>query len=256
MARVERWTGVESHALQQALALSAEDFAAQVEVNTSMIYRWRRAGPDAQLRVRNQRRLAELLDGLDEGRQQRFGDLLAVEWERWHGPGGQPITSALVPAALAGYWVTSYQFGDDRSHADIAYIGAPGGRVITAKNWPPEPRSQGRKMGFRNQIEGELFDRHLIGRWRNVSDNYYFGSLHLAVLPGEDVLDGIYTGFAHDSTNPTARQWKWVRLEKPSVEGIDLTAITLREPQAVYSVLGTHTYADGPLPLSDVVEAR
>ncbi|WP_454194799.1 hypothetical protein [Nocardia sp. Marseille-Q1738] len=255
MTYVERWTGIESFALQQALGMTVEDFAAKVDVTTSMVYRWRKAGPDARLRHGNQKRLATMLLGLDEVQRRRFEDALTAEWDRWRGPGGMPITSSLAPSALAGHWVTCFLFDEDRCHADISEIAAPGGRGVIARNYPPEPRSEKRRAGFRHEIDAELFDRQLIGRWRNVSDAYYFGALHLAVLPGEGVLDGYYTGNAHD-LRVVAQRWKWVRLDEASVSGVDLNDITLPDPRVVYALVGEHTHTDGPLTLSDVVEAR
>lgn len=110
--------------------------------------------------------------------------------------------------ALSGYWVTCYQFrhggqdGTPQHHADIACITAESDRRIQAVNHPPEPRTEGRANPFRNQIEAELADRHLIGHWKNISDTRYFGSLHLAVLPGETVMDGYYTGVESDIEVP------------------------------------------------------
>jgi hypothetical protein len=71
--------------------------------------------------------------------------------------------------------------------------------AVTARNYPPEPRAEAHASGFRNEIEAGLFGRHLIGRWRNISDSYFYGSLHFPVLPGETMLDGYYTGFLSDS---------------------------------------------------------
>jgi len=253
---ISDWTGIETHALQQASGLSAEEFAGEIQVSTTIVYRWRRAGPRAQLRKSSQRQLALLYGRLDQRQRKVFEDAHVAEWERWRGPGGLLITSSLAAVALEGYWVTTYQFGEaSHCHADLARITPTAPRRLTAKNYPPEPRSQGRKMGFRNEIEAELFDRQLIGRWRNVSDNYYFGALHLVTMPGEDVLEGVYTGFSHDSTCPAARAWKWVRIDETSVAGLDLGELVIQDPQTVYARLREHSYADGTLPLSDVVEA-
>ena len=65
-------------------------------------------------------------------------------------------------------------------------------------NHPPEPRSEGRGTPFRNEIDAALAGRHLIGEWRNTSDTRYYGTLQLAVLPGETVMEGYYTGVGSD----------------------------------------------------------
>jgi hypothetical protein len=51
----------------------------------------------------------------------------------------------------------------------------------------------------------------------------------------------------------TARQL--VQLDDASMTGIDLKEVALQDPRMVYAVVGRHLYADGPLTLSDVVEA-
>ncbi|KZM70888.1 hypothetical protein AWN90_40905 [Nocardia terpenica] len=240
--------------MQETLGLGVEDFAARVEVTPSIIYRWRRDGPDAQLRKSNQRRLATLVAQLDDEQQQRFWDLRAMEWERWHSPSGLLITSNLAPTVLAGHWVTCFTFGQDRRHADIAEVTVHAGQLVAARNYPPEPRSERRRTGFRHHIEAELIDRQLIGRWRNISDSYYFGGLHLTVLPGEAVLTGVYTGNAHDG-RIVAQQWKWVRLDDQSLHDVELPEIALQDPTLIYARVDQHTYGDGPIRLGDVVEA-
>ena len=85
---------------------------------------------------------------------------------------------------LGGFWVTCYQFDSDRGiqcHADITQLTPQSGRRVTAKNYPPDPRTQGQASSFRNEIEAQLANRHLIGYWKNISDARYFGSVHLAV---------------------------------------------------------------------------
>src|SRR5260370_34491876 len=150
--------------------------------------------------------------------------------------------------ALNGYWLTAYQFhhgsgnGTAQHHADIACITADSDRRIHALNHPPEPRTEGRANPFRNQIEAELVSRHLIGHWRNISDTRYFGMGHLAVLQGETIMDGYYTGFESDITVSFAR-WRWVRLEPNSREGTDLYAVCLRVPSTLYELrLGRSQY--------------
>ena len=102
---------------------------------------------------------------------------------------------------LGGFWVTCYQFESSRGiqcHADITQLVPRSDRQVTAKNYPPDPRTQGQASPFRNEIEAQLANRHLIDHWKNISDTRYFGSVHLAVLPGEMVMDGYYTGFSSD----------------------------------------------------------
>ena len=104
--------------------------------------------------------------------------------EAWPGR-GSPATSSPTP-------------GQPHYHADIAHVTAESGSRIRAVNHPPEPRSQGRARPFRNEIEAALAGRHLIGEWQNLSDTRYCGGLQLAVLPGETVMQGYYTGVGSD----------------------------------------------------------
>jgi hypothetical protein len=123
-----------------------------------------------------------------------------------------PVPGSFPAGALAGPWVTAYQFthrGRPHHHADVAHVTDGGGRLVRAVNHPPDPRTQGRAVPFRNAIEARLYGRHLIGQWKNMSDTRYFGSLHLAVLPGETVMDGTYTGLASD-IEVSAERWRWV----------------------------------------------
>jgi DNA-binding transcriptional regulator YiaG len=165
------------------------------------------------------------------------------------------VPESFPASQLSGPWVTCYQFGhagELRHHADIAQITAGSDRSIRAGNHPPEPRSEGRAKPFRNMIEAELAGRHLIGHWRNTSDTRYFGSLHLAVLPGEMVMEGYYTGVGSDIQVSTG-YWKWVRLEPGSLVEADLAAVALREPAALYDIV-MHSQYDAPLTLADVRE--
>jgi DNA-binding transcriptional regulator YiaG len=165
-----------------------------------------------------------------------------------------PLLAAVPPAfpaeALAGPWVTAYEFahvGKPHYHADIAHITAEYGSRIRAVNHPPEPRSQGRRRGFRNEIEAQLVGRHLVGEWQNTSDTRYCGGLQLAVLPGEIVMEGRYTGVGSD-VEVSKGFWKWIRLE-PDAE---LAGVTLREPAELHHLVMTHTQIDVPLTLADV----
>ena len=177
------------------------------------------------------------------------------------GSGGAGHLLAQVPEsfpaeALAGPWVTCYQFthgADLQCHADIAWVEAESDRHIRAANHPPEPRSEGRANPFRNEIEAELAGRHLAGQWRNTSDTRYFGSLQLAVLPGETVMEGYYTGVGSDIQVSTGH-WKWVRLESGSIADIDLAAVTLREPAILHDLVMSRSQNDAPLTLADVRE--
>jgi transcriptional regulator with XRE-family HTH domain len=161
------------------------------------------------------------------------------------------VPHGFATEALAGTWVTAYQFahaGSHHHHADVAHITAEGERQVRAVNHPPEPRTQGRSSPFRNEIEARLFGRHLIGTWRNTSDTRYFGSLHLAVLPGETVMEGHYTGLASD-IQVSGGWWRWVRLGSG-----DLSGVTLREPCALYELVMTRTQDDPPLTADDIRE--
>ena len=168
-----------------------------------------------------------------------------------------PLLAAVPPAfpaeALAGPWVTCYQFthaGTLRYHADIAHVTAtPDGR-IWAVNHPPEPRSEGRARPFRNEIDAGLAGRHLIGEWRNTSDTRYYGTLQLAVLPGEIVMQGWYSGVGSD-IEVSAGSWKWVRLHPGPVP---VPGITLRDPHDLYDRVMSHSQFDVPLTLADVRE--
>jgi hypothetical protein len=166
-----------------------------------------------------------------------------------------PLLAAVPPAfdaeALAGPWVTVYQFhhnASPRYHADIARVTAVGENRVRAVNHPPEPRSEGRVTPFRNEIEAGLFGRHLIGQWRNTSDTRYYGTLELAVLPGETVMQGGYYGVGSD-IDVSGAPWKWVRLESGPVP---VQGITLREPAELYDLVMARTQLDAPLALADV----
>jgi hypothetical protein len=156
---------------------------------------------------------------------------------------------------LGGFWVTCYQFDSSRGiqcHADITQLTSRSDRWVTAKNYPPDPRTQGQASPFRNEIEAQLMNRHLIGHWKNVSDTRYFGSVHLAVLPGETVMDGYYTGFSSD-IQVDAMRWKWVRLDSASLSGVDLQQVTLNDSEVIHALLEQSTN-DVPLDLAAIVE--
>lgn len=156
---------------------------------------------------------------------------------------------------LGGFWVTCYQFDSSRGiqcHADITQLTPQSDRWVTAKNYPPDPRTQGQVSPFRNEIEAQLANRHLVGHWKNVSDTRYFGSVHLAVLPGEMVMDGYYTGFSSD-IRVDAMRWKWVRLDPTSLSGVDMQKATLNDPDMIHALL-ENAANDVPLDLAAIVE--
>lgn len=161
-------------------------------------------------------------------------------------------------AALAGFWATSYQFRSEKGgigcHADITQLTAESSRRATARNYPPNPRTQDHVTPFRNEIEAQLVNRHLIGHWKNVSDTRYFGSVHLAVLPGETVMQGYYTGLSSD-IQVDAFRWRWVRLDPASLSGVELSDVVLKEPEVIYALLENFAY-DASLTLTDVAEGN
>lgn len=168
------------------------------------------------------------------------------------------VPHSFSAAALVGFWVTCYQFKSEKGgigcHADITQLTAESSRRVTAKNYPPDPRTQGRVSSFRNEIEGQLVNRHLMGHWKNISDTRYFGSVHLAVLPGETVMEGYYTGLSSD-IQVDAFRWKWVRLDPMSLSGVELSEVALKEPDVIYALL-EHSAYDAPLALAAVVEGN
>jgi DNA-binding transcriptional regulator YhcF (GntR family) len=158
---------------------------------------------------------------------------------------------------LKGLWVTCYQFITDgglASHADIARIVPQSSRRVTATNYTPAPRTQekGRELAFRNEIEAQLVNRHLIGNWKNVSDTRYFGSIHLAISPGEFVMEGYYTAFLSD-IKVAAMPWKWLRIDSASLADVDLPRLTIKDPETVYELL-TESTGKASLPISAVTE--
>lgn len=163
------------------------------------------------------------------------------------------ITPAVDPAHLAGLWCTGFIF-EGAHHVDLTTITVTDGQV-TARNSPPAPRTAGQTIGFHNDIECKLAGRHLMGQWRNTCDSYYFGSIHLAVMPGEAVMDGYYTAVFTD-THVVADRWRFVRVEPQSVTGIDLRTITLGEPRRVYDIITAHDAYDSPIALAHLTDHR
>jgi hypothetical protein len=167
------------------------------------------------------------------------------------------VLSAIAPSLdhtlLAGLWCSGYILNGDQHHVDLSTITATT-YGLTAKNYPPLPRFEGHPTGHKTDLSARLFNRHLLGHWRNVNDAYYFGSMHLIVLPGETVLEGYYTGFL-DDRQIVAQPWRWIRIEPSSHAGVDLNEVTLQEPRELYSTLASQTRFGGPLSLSSVTES-
>jgi len=155
---------------------------------------------------------------------------------------------------LSGYWATSFTFssgGAQRRHVDIACISAESDRLMTITNHPPAPRSEGRASPFCNDLEAQLNNRHVVGHWKNSSDARYFGTFHLAVLPGETAMTGYYTGFGSD-VEVSAGPWKWVRLDEESIADADVSAIKLRDPAELGALIENHSQYDPALTLADI----
>jgi transcriptional regulator with XRE-family HTH domain len=168
-----------------------------------------------------------------------FGELPAAD-ASWIAPPGFPL------AVIGALWVTSYLFshdGRDHHHADIARVAADGDQVRIT-NGPA--RTEGRAVPFGNEIRAQLAGRHLIGQWRNTSDTRYFGSVHLAVLPGETVMEGYYTGLATDVAVSVSR-WRWVRLDGDPPG-------SLQDPAVLYKIVMDHSQYDAPLTAAAIGE--
>lgn len=166
------------------------------------------------------------------------------------------VPHSFTADTLSGAWVTSYQFSQPpKYHADIAHLEVMSDRRVRITNSPPAPRTQGHVFPYRNLIEAELASRHLIGCWKNTSDARYFGAVHLAILPGETVMEGYYTGLTGDSDiRIITGLWRWIRIEPGSLEGADLTAMTLRDPAELYALVEKHSQYDAPLTLTALGE--
>lgn len=166
----------------------------------------------------------------------------------------EAVPHSFTADTLAGAWVTCYLFSSPpRVHADIACVEAVSARRVRITNYPPEPRTEGHATAFRNEIEALLSGRHLTGCWKNTSDARYFGAIHLAVMPGETVMEGFYTNFANDVTVGTGF-WKWVRVEPASLAGADLASVILRDPAEIRALIDQHSYCDAPLSLTALRE--
>jgi hypothetical protein len=157
---------------------------------------------------------------------------------------------------LTGLWVTCYAFKSRQSvarHADVVKVTAETQRRLRAEDYGLSPRTDGHPTPFRDVVDAEIANRHLLGHWRNVSDTRYFGAIHLAILPGENVMEGHYTSFKSDVA-VTHGRWKWVRLSSETTPGADLSRLILRSPSAIDTILEQHSNYAGPLALSDIVE--
>lgn len=159
--------------------------------------------------------------------------------------------------AIAGAWVTAYRFRTEAGagcHADITQVTAQSSRRWTGTNYPPEPRTKGYSPAFRNDIEAQVVNRHVVGTWRNSADTRYFGSLQLALLPGEAVMEGYYTAFLTD-IEVDADRWRWVRLDSASLAGRDLANVELKQPDALYDLVYGWD-PDARIPLSALTEGN
>lgn len=158
---------------------------------------------------------------------------------------------------LAGYWVTSFQFtseGAAMRHSEVVQLTSESDRRLRGSTTTfPEPRTEGHDIPFRNEIDFELANRHLLGHWKNISDTRYFGTIQLAVLSNENVLEGYYTAFASD-VSVVSGPWKWVRINPETIKGVDLSKMVLRKPAEIGKLLAAHKNAQGALRLADIVE--
>lgn len=181
------------------------------------------------------------------GREQQRGTAASVSEDVLAdiGPG-------LDPAILEGLWVTGYLISGGYRHIDLSRVMVRGARLMSC-NYPPAPRFEGHATGHETDITARVVGRHLMGHFRNRNDRYFFGSLHLVVLPGEAILDGYYTGFLNDAA-VVAHPWRWVRVDARSAEGIDLNEVSLGDPACVYDAIAGRNQFDGPIALADVVE--
>lgn len=163
------------------------------------------------------------------------------------------VAPGVDPSLLSGLWVTGYLISGGHRHVDLSTVTVTGPRLRSC-NYPPAPRFEGHSSGHETDITARLYGRHVMGHFRNRNDRYFFGSLHLAVLPGEVILDGYYTGFLND-TMVLVEPWRWVLVEPGSTAGIDLTNVALGEPGEIYDMLFARTPFDGPIPLGDVLKS-
>jgi hypothetical protein len=84
------------------------------------------------------------------------------------------IAPALEPTLVARLWLTGYLIRGGHHHVDLSTISATGARVIS-RSYPPAPQLEGQSSGHETDITARLFDRHLMGYFRNCNDSHYFG---------------------------------------------------------------------------------
>jgi hypothetical protein len=166
------------------------------------------------------------------------------------------ILQSFPAALLRGFWATSYQFASENltsCHSEIVQLVDESPRRLRAETCPsPTPRTEGRNRPYCNKIDFELVNRHLVGHWKNISDRFYFGSVHLAVLPGENIFKGYYTAFGRN-LGVDWGPWKWVRIDQKTIQEAALPHLALREPKEIWDLLAARKEDDGPLSLIDIV---
>lgn len=233
-------------AARQALNLTAAEFAEMLTqvvdwpVSTKAVEAWESTtAPPGDVLV-----AATTATAVDD--QQFIGGVLGA------------VAPTFSAEALCGHWATCFQFGpgpDRKRHVDVAEVSLVSDRLVAIANSKPTPRSEGRASPFCNELEAQMANRHLVGHWKNSNDTRYFGTFHLAVLPGETVMEGYYTGFGSDvevSTGP----WKWVRLDADSIAEADLSTVRLRDPVDLGVRIEQHTRYHAPLTLADIEQGN
>jgi hypothetical protein len=168
------------------------------------------------------------------------------------------IPQAFSAQRLSGFWATSYEFhsrGEKAHHADISEIKPTSDRRVIVSNSEGVARTEGHKKSFRNEIDAELANRHLIGQWRNLSDTRYFGSIQLAIQTGEESMDGFYTALQSDVA-VACGSWKWSRIEDDPRLKSGLSKIMLRQPREIFELLSRRRSAEGAIPLSEIMEGK
>ncbi len=193
------------------------------------------------------------LDTYVDGYIQRVGRLLQQS-----APIAHPLDS--IPQRfdtddLVGLWVTCFEFTSGMEaavHADVLELTVTSERVLRGVTTGPEPRTARHQRPYRSMVEMQLADRHLVGTWRNLSDDRYFGSIHLAVQDGKTLMTGHYTSFDSDARVGTG-PWRWVRVD-PATTGDDLDAMRMRDPDLVHRLVSDYPKHSGPVHLDDVAE--
>lgn len=239
---------------QEALARRIQDAGRQLgrpnDCNRANVNRWESGGhPQPHYLLLLETALGQPAESL--------GFAYAAPAMDIHPPGSsllETVPHSFTADTLAGTWVTCYQFSQPpKHHADLAHVAVTSERSVRITNYPPEPRTEGHMSPFHNEIEAVLANRHLIGFWKNTNDTRYFGAIHLSVLPGETVMEGFFTNFVSD-VHVSNGFWKWVRVEPGSLAGVDLSAMTLREPAELYALIEHHSQYDAPLALTALGE--